>query len=144
MLKVAVIGTGLIATLKHLPAWKRAEDLARVAALCDIEIEQAAKVAAQFGIQRTYANAREMYDKERPDIVDVCTPPKTHKTLTVEALDAGSPVLLEKPMAESVAECDQILAAARRANRKVCLAHSDLFYPAFMRARELLETGSVG
>jgi len=144
MLKVAVIGTGLIATLKHLPAWKRAKDFARVVALCDVDIARAAEVAAKFGIPSTYANTREMYDKERPDIVDVCTPPKTHKALTVEALDALSHVLLEKPMATSLAECDEILAAAQRVNRKVCLAHSDLFYPAFMKARELLERGKIG
>jgi predicted dehydrogenase len=75
MLKVAVIGTGLIATLKHLPAWKRAKDFARVVALCDIDIARAAEMAPKFGIPSTYANTREMYDKETPDIVDVCTPP---------------------------------------------------------------------
>jgi predicted dehydrogenase len=53
MLKVAVIGTGLIATLKHLPAWKRAKDFARVVALCDVDIARAAEVAAKFGIPNT-------------------------------------------------------------------------------------------
>jgi predicted dehydrogenase len=60
MLKVAVIGTGLIATLKHLPAWKRAKDFARVVALCDVDMARAAEVAANFGIPSTYANTREM------------------------------------------------------------------------------------
>jgi predicted dehydrogenase len=85
-----------------------------------------------------------MYAKERLDLVDVCTPPKTHSPLAIEALENGAHVLLEKPMATSVPECDEIIAAANKANRFVSVAHSDLFYPSFMKAQQMVESGAIG
>jgi predicted dehydrogenase len=85
-----------------------------------------------------------MYAKEKLDLVDVCTPPKTHAPLTIEALENYAHVLLEKPMATSLVECDEIIAAAKRTKRSVSLAHSDLFYPSFMKARQMVESGAVG
>jgi predicted dehydrogenase len=144
VLHVGVIGTGLISTLKHLPAWRRAEKLARVSAICDVDSARVREVAARFGIPATYTSTAEMYAKEKLDLVDVCTPPKTHAALTIEALENGAHVLLEKPMATSLLECDQIIAAAKRTKRSVSLAHSDLFYPSFMKARQMVESGAVG
>lgn len=144
MLRVGVVGTGLIATLKHLPAWRRAGENASLVALCDVDAQRVQEVAGKLSIPKTYTSTRAMYESEKLDIVDICTPPKTHKALAVEALEAGVHVLLEKPMATSLAECDAIIEAARRKDRKVCLAHSDLFYPAFVKARESLASGAVG
>jgi predicted dehydrogenase len=144
MLKVGVIGTGLIATVKHLPAWQRAENLARVVALCDVDPARAKEVASQFGIPKTYASATEMFAAENIDLVDICTPPKTHTKLAIESVQAGAHILLEKPMATSVAECDEVIAAAKTADRKICLAHSDLFYKSFMALRDEMAKGTIG
>src|SRR5262249_21805686 len=114
VLRVGVIGTGLISTLKHLPAWRRAGKLARVSAICDVDSARVREVAGKFGIPAVYTRTAEMYAKEKLDLVDVCTPPKTHAPLTIEALENGAHVLLEKPMATSLAECDQIIAATKR------------------------------
>jgi predicted dehydrogenase len=144
MLTVGVIGTGLIATLKHLPAWKRAEKLAKVVALCDVDPARAKEVAQKFGIPKTYGSATEMFAAEKIDVVDICTPPKTHTKLAIESVQAGAHVLLEKPMATSLPECDEIMAAAKKANRKICLAHSDLFYKSFIQLREEMAKGTIG
>jgi predicted dehydrogenase len=144
MFRVGVIGTGLIATRKHLPAWRRAEKLARVSAICDVDSSRVREVALKFSIPATYTSTAEMYAKEKLDLVDVCTPPKTHASLTIEALENGAHVLLEKPMATSLAECDEIIAATKRTKRCVSLAHSVLFYPSFMKARQMVESGAVG
>jgi predicted dehydrogenase len=56
----------------------------------------------------------------------------------------GCHVLIEKPMALNVSECEEIIAASRRHNVKICVAHSDLFYPPFLRARELVAQGAIG
>jgi predicted dehydrogenase len=144
MLRVGVVGTGLIATLKHLPAWKRAEKVAHVSAICDLDLARAREVTAKFGIPATYTSTTEMYAKERLNLIDVCTPPKTHTPLAIEALKNGAHVLLEKPMATSVAECDEIIVAANKANRFVSVAHSDLFYPSFMKAQQMVESGAIG
>jgi predicted dehydrogenase len=73
MLRVGIIGTGLIATLKHLPAWKRTKELASVSAICDLDPARTREVAAKFGIPATYTSTAEMYAKERLDLVDICT-----------------------------------------------------------------------
>ena len=146
MLKAAVIGTGLIATKKHLPAWNKvgAAAGAECVAICDINEEQARLVASQYGIAKAYTDIGEMLDRERPDIVDICTPPKTHAPIAIQCLEGGANALIEKPMATSLEECDQIIAAAEKNNRKICMAHSDLFYPSILKARKLIAEGAIG
>jgi predicted dehydrogenase len=143
-LKAAIIGSGLIAKLKHIPAFHKHRDKVHLAALCDVNIEAAQQAASAAGIPTAYADVGEMLAKEKPDIVDICTPPKTHAKIAIQALQAGSNVLIEKPMAQSVEECDAIIAAARENKVKVCLAHSDLFYYPFIEARKLVREGAIG
>jgi 2-alkyl-3-oxoalkanoate reductase len=142
--KVAVIGTGLIATHKHLPALRKLAAKANVVGVCDVNIDAARAVAQQFGIPAAYASLSELLKETRPDVVDICTPPRTHAALAVQALQAGAHAMIEKPMAISAEECDQIIAAAKATGRKVCVAHSDLFYDSFMEARERVRRGDIG
>jgi predicted dehydrogenase len=127
-LKAAVIGSGLIAGLKHVPAFQKHQGRVRLTALCDLNVEAARKLAAQHGIPEVYGDISEMLAKVQPDVVDICTPPKTHAKIAIQCMQAGSHVLIEKPMAQTLAECDAIMATSRENNVKVCLAHSDLFY----------------
>ena len=143
-LKAAVIGSGLIAGLKHIPAFKKHHGKVRLSALCDLNLDAARKLAAQHGIPNVYGDIGEMLAKEKPDLVDICTPPKTHARIAIQAMQAGANVLIEKPMAQSLEECDAIIAAARTNNVKVCLAHSDLFYYPFIEARQLVKEGAIG
>jgi len=143
-LKAAIIGAGLIATKKHIPAFLKQKGKVELVALCDLNREAAQETARRFGIPRVYTDLSAMLLEERPDLVDICTPPKTHAAVAVEAMSRGCHVLIEKPMAVNVAECDEILRASRENNVKVCVAHSDLFYPPFLRARELVAQGAIG
>ncbi|HUB58906.1 MAG TPA: Gfo/Idh/MocA family oxidoreductase, partial [Candidatus Micrarchaeia archaeon] len=143
-LRVALIGSGFIAKQKHLPAWKKCAGEAQVVALCDPNTAQAEALAREHSIPKVYADFEKMISEEKLDAVDICTPPRTHADIAVRSLQAGAHALIEKPMAVSTAECDRILAAAREANRKICVAHSDLFYPSFLKARELLSKGAIG
>jgi predicted dehydrogenase len=144
MFKVAVVGTGLIATRKHLPAWKRLGRQARVVALCELDRQRGETVAAEFGVPNVHQDLGELLEAQRPDIVDICTPPKSHAALSIQALEGGAHLLIEKPMAVTTQECDQIIEAAERTRRRVCVAHSDLFYPAFVKCRRLVERGAIG
>lgn len=144
MFKSVVIGTGLIATRKHLPAWKRANSQAKCVAICDINEEQAQKVAKEFGVPKAYTDIGQMLDAEKPDIVDICTPPKTHSSIAIQCLDAGAHALIEKPMATSLEECDLMIEAAKRNDRQICMGHSDLFYPSIIKARKMVRAGEIG
>ena len=143
-LKAVIVGSGLIAGLKHIPAFKKHKGKVRLVALCDLNREAASKLAAQHGIPQVYDNVEDMLAKEKPDVVDICTPPKTHARVAVQAMRAGCHVLIEKPMAQTLEECDEIVAVARENIVKVCLAHSDLFYYPFIQARELVNRGDIG
>jgi predicted dehydrogenase len=144
MLKVALIGSGFIATQKHLPAWKKNARFAKVVALCDVDAKRGQEIARQFGVPKSYENLGTLLETEKPDVVDICTPPRTHAPVALESLGAGAHVLIEKPMAVSQEECDSIIQAASRAKRKICVAHSDLFYSSFMAARKWVAAGRIG
>lgn len=143
-LKVGLIGSGFIAKQKHLPAWQTLGDKARVVALCDPNVAQAEELARVHGIPKVYSDFREMLQAERLDAVDICSPPRTHAELAIRSLEAGAHALIEKPMAISTEECDRIIAASKQTGRKICVAHSDLFYPSFVKARALLAQGAIG
>jgi 2-alkyl-3-oxoalkanoate reductase len=143
-LKAAIIGSGLIAKLKHIPAFHKHRHKVRLTAICDTNLEAAREVADKVGIPAVYSDVEEMLSKERPHIVDICTPPKTHAKIALQAIQAGSNVLIEKPMAQSVEECDAVIAAADQKSVKVCIAHSDLFYYPFIKARRLVRDGAIG
>jgi predicted dehydrogenase len=78
-----------------------------LSAICDVNLEAARQAAASGGIPSAYADVREMLAKEKPDLVDICTPPKTHAQIAIQVIQAGCNGLIEKPMAQTVEECDQ-------------------------------------
>lgn len=143
-LRVAVAGTGLIATVKHLPALRNLSDLVEICAVCDLNVEQAKAAVAHLPGTRVYGDLAELLAKEKPDIVDICTPPKLHASMALQCLEAGAHLLIEKPLCQTVEECDRIMESAQRLQRKICVAHSDLFYPSFTRARKLVARGDIG
>ena len=142
--KVAVIGTGLIANLKHIPSWQRLAGRADLACICDLNEKQAKEVADRFGIRHVYSDVDAMLAEQKPSIVDICTPPKTHCFLAEKAADAGANVMIEKPMAMDLAECDRVIAARDRNRVKMMCCHSDLFYLSYTRARQMIERGDIG
>ncbi len=143
-LRVGVIGSGFIAKQKHLPAWERLGAKAKVVALCDPQTAQAEELAKARNIPKVYGDVQEMLRTEHLDVVDICSPPRTHADIAIRSLAAGAHAMIEKPMAIGIEECDKIIAASKETGRKICVAHSDLFYPSFLRARELARQGAIG
>jgi predicted dehydrogenase len=143
-IKAAIVGAGLISGKKHVPAFIKHKSKVELVAICDLNEAGAKKLAAEFGVPRTYSDLNVMIEREQPQLVDICTPPQTHMKLALEALKRGCNVLIEKPMALSVDECDAIVEASRQYDVKVCVGHSDLFYYPFMEARDLVRNGAIG
>src|SRR6202522_4744910 len=143
-MRVGIIGSGFIAKQKHLPAWKKVGREAQVVALSDPNVAQAEELARAYGIAAVYKDYRQMLEAEQLDVVDICSPPRTHAELAIGSLKAGAHALIEKPMAINTEECDRILAVAQENSRKICVAHSNLFYPSFLKARESVKQGPLG
>src|SRR5437588_7401339 len=106
-LKAAIVGAGLISQKKHAPAFLRAKATVELVAMCDVNLTAAQNACKTFGIGRAYNDFSAMLSSEKPDLVDICTPPRTHAALAVEAARHGCHLLIEKPMALSVADCEQ-------------------------------------
>ena len=137
-----LIGCGVIAET-HLHTLRRMEN-ARVLAVCDAVAQAAQRVAAEFGVPKTYTDAAAMIEAERPDLVHVLTPPQTHAPLALMALERGAHVYVEKPMAMDADEARRMVACAERAGRHLCVGHNHLFDPVMVRARRLIESGAAG
>ncbi len=142
-LKVGIVGCGGVVHQEHIPSFSRLQNVV-IQAVCDQNRELARQTAAKYSIPGVYAGITDMLAKERLDIVDICVPPQIHAPLALEALQAGCHVLMEKPMALKVSDCDAMLEAAKAKNRQICVIHNQLFNPPFPRARQLVAEGAIG
>jgi len=144
MIKVAIVGCGLIATEKYIPIFKKLKDRVKIVGICDLNENILKKVATIWRIENAYKDFSTMLSEQVPDLVVICTPPRTHARLAIEAMEKGAHVLVEKPMATSIVECDNMIDAAIRWGRKLGVMHNQLFNPAFEKARQLVNSNSVG
>jgi len=139
---VAVVGLGEIGQV-HMRGFQLAPELAHVLAVTDLDPALRRAAAAATGAAERSSLAELLAD-ERVDALSVCVPHSLHREIALAAIAAGKHVLLEKPMALSVRECDEIIAAAARAGVRVGVSHNQLFYPPHVRARQLLGSGALG
>ncbi len=142
MIRVGIVGCGNVAR-SHLQALERVPGVEVVGA-CDAVAERLERTRSQFRIEGAYGDAADMLGRERLDVVHVLTPPATHKSLSIQALEAGCHVLVEKPMALDVGEADELLEASRRSGRTLGVCHNYLFSPALLSARDLASSGRLG
>jgi len=142
-LLVGLVGCGGIAQQCHLPALRQTKGM-EIAALCDVKEELARGIAGKLNVKRYYADLAEMLQREKLSLVDICTPPGTHATLAIQAMEAGCHVLVEKPMAISCQEADEMIRAAEKNRVKLCVAHNQLFLPVVTRAISMVRKGFIG
>jgi len=84
-----------------------------------------------------------MLEREHPDMVDICTSPKAHAILTIQAMERGGHVLVEKPMASSLEEADEMIAASKENGAKLCIVHNQLFSPAMLKAISMVTAEGI-
>ncbi|MBI4283325.1 MAG: Gfo/Idh/MocA family oxidoreductase [Chloroflexi bacterium] len=143
-LKVGIVGCGFIAERRHIPAYLRLKKNVVLQAVCDQNENLARDTARRHHIPKAYSALSEMLAAESLDIVDICTPPQTHAQLAVPAIEHGCHVLMEKPMALKTADCDRMLSASQQKGVKVCVIHNTIFYPPFLKARQIVAEGGIG
>jgi len=142
MLKIGIVGGGHIVKHRHIPIFKKINGV-EVFAICDKVEAMAQSVAREFGVKHYFTNLSDML-KAGVEVVDVCTPPMTHFSLAVEAMEAGCHVLCEKPLGMTVKEVDEMYRTARRNGVKLCVIHQNLFNPAVQKAINIIKEGAVG
>ena len=114
-----------------------------IVGICDTQFDAASALADRFGIPVAAATLADLATVN-PHSVHVLTPPSSHAALTLQALDMGCHVLVEKPMADTVADCESMIASARKNKRVLGVNHSDLFDPVIMQALDAVRDGRIG
>ena len=140
-MNVGIVGAGFFGQM-HAEAMREIPGLRLVAA----SRQDGAALAAfcrRFGAT-PYTDYRELYRDPAVDAVVIATPHETHAEVAVAAARAGKHILLEKPMALSLFDCDRIIAAAREARRKLMVGHVNRFARAYRTAKALLDSGELG
>jgi UDP-N-acetylglucosamine 3-dehydrogenase len=137
---VAVIGAGSMGR-HHLRVYR--ELGAAVVAVADADGDVAGRAGQLHGV-RAYTDHRELLDRERPEAVSVAVPTSSHLRVVVDALERGSHVLVEKPIASTVDEGRVMIEAARRHGRVLTVGHIERFNPAILELRRRLEQGGLG
>ena len=140
-LKTALVGVGKVTDM-HARALANLKD-SLFTAVCGRNREKTENYAARYGI-RAYTDVAEMVAKEQIDVVIICTPHPNHKEPTIAALEAGANVLIEKPLASSLEDCDAMIEASKRCAKQIGVVCQRRWYPPAMRVREAIDAGKIG
>lgn len=114
--RVAFIGAGAIIQRGHIPAFQRVANVETVA-ICDVNKARAQEVADEANIEGVFTDYHDMLAQIAPDIVVIATPNVFHKSMTLDALDAGAHVLCEKPLALTLEDAKASYARAEAVDR---------------------------
>ena len=139
--RVALVGAGLISPF-HAAAIRKVSD-AELVGVVDADLVRARHLAERFGQMRT-ASRLDEFAKDELNVVHIATPPSTHFDLTCQALELGCDVFVEKPLATSVEQCEQIRKLADTVGKKVCVNHSNLRDPFIAQALDMIRAGRIG
>ncbi|MBR6739453.1 MAG: Gfo/Idh/MocA family oxidoreductase [Clostridia bacterium] len=143
-LKVGIIGTGWIAE-SHIDSYKRMPDVEIVAA-ADLIPGKAEKFCKRFGVEgvRCYPDHKSMLENEELDAVSVCTYNTQHAVCTIDALDKGVNVLLEKPMCVTTEEAVEICRAEKRSGKVLSIGFQPRFDENMKMVKKVVESGELG
>lgn len=151
-LRVGMIGHAFMGAM-HSHAWRTAPrffDLPltpELAVIAGRDPQSTAAAAAKYGWAESSTNWRELIERDDIDLIDICTPGDTHREIALAALRAGKHVLCEKPLANSVAEAEEMTAVAEEAQARGVYSMCGFSYrrtPALTLAKQLVDEGRIG
>lgn len=141
--RVGVIGCGRIGRNTHVPALLE-NSKSRLVAICDEDEASLGKVGDKYGIKNRFRDYRELLASELADAVIICTPTDTHSEIALAAIECGTNVLCEKPLASDLNEAQLVASAVRR--KRICfmVGFNYRFLPNHIKARDLIRSGKIG
>jgi predicted dehydrogenase len=144
MLRIAILGTGAISD-SHVQGYLEFKDQCHIVAFVDLYPDKAAEKAAKYGLEiNVYKDIKELLEHETFDVASVCLPPFEHAEATEVLLHAGKHVLVEKPMATCLEECDAMIAASRSSGKLLSVVAQNRFKTPIMRLKAILDSGLAG
>lgn len=141
MLQTAIVGLGNVASWHRRGIDRTAG--ATLTAVADIDESVADECASQWDVT-SYADIDQLLATEPVDWVHICTPLASHATIALRCLDAGVHVLVEKPMTSTRKEYESLVERADDTGLRATVVHNQVYYPPFVKARRLVESGRFG
>ncbi len=138
-----IIGVGDVTEVKSGPAFYKAAN-SNLHAVMRRNAEKAADYAKRHKVPKWYSNGSDLINDPLVDAVYVATPPDSHATYAIEAMRAGKPVYVEKPMARNYDECMEMIRVSEETGMPLFVAYYRRTLPAFLKVKELIEAGEIG
>lgn len=140
-MRIAVIGVGSMG-FNHLRVYSELEEVEVVAA-AEVNAERRAYIANHFSV-KTYADYRQLIEKEKPQAVSITVPTSEHEGVASFAVLHGVHVLVEKPIAASVAAGERLIALAQQEKKQLMVGHIIRFNPAMQALKQRINAGEIG
>lgn len=143
-LRVGFIGAGRISDLHALEYL--ANERARIVAICDVNAENARQRGLAWGVpeKNIFTHYHELLTLKEVDLVEILLPHHLHYQATLDAAAAGKHISVQKPMALSIAQADEMIAAAKKAGVILKVFENFIFYPPVQRMKALIDAGEIG
>jgi len=141
-LKGVIVGAGYFSQF-HGDAWSRM-DTVEIKAIADKDIQKARLYAKNFKIPGVYADLETMLEREKPDFIDIVTPPVTHKTIIEIALSKGIHIICQKPLADTFKEAREIRKLVKAADIRFMVHENWRFQPWYREIKSLINEGKIG
>ncbi|HWB13150.1 MAG TPA: Gfo/Idh/MocA family oxidoreductase [Pirellulales bacterium] len=143
-LKLGLLGAGAAMRKLHLPALAKLRGEIELTAVWSRSAERAVDLAAEAGIDRSFADYRDLLADPTIDAVLIAVPIELNAALAIEAIEAGKHVIAEKPIAATTAEARQVLNACRSTQCVVLIAENFRYRDDILEAKRLVESGAIG
>jgi len=140
--KGVCVGAGYFSHFQY-EAWMRIPEV-EIASFCNSNMDRAKVIKDKFGIANHYKDYREMLEKEKPDFVDIITPPPTHLEMSKTAADLGINVICQKPLAPTFAEAREIVEYTKAAGIRFMVHENFRFQPWHREIKRLINEGAAG
>lgn len=138
-----IIGCGNVTEVKSGPAFQKAAG-SQLVAVMRRDAAKAQDYAQRHGVPKWYADAQALINDPDVDAIYIATPPSTHHPFTLAAARAGKPAYVEKPMALTAAQCQEMVTACHTAGVPLFVAYYRRALPRFLKVKELLGSGAIG
>jgi predicted dehydrogenase len=140
---IAVIGLGGISQVNHLPILNKMSNV-KVVALCDINKSRLLSVAHKFGVKHTFTDYKEMIKNTDIDALIIATPTSSHKEIAIDCIEAKKNLLIEKPIARTFKETEEIVNAAKKNKVQIMVGMNMRYRPDIMLLKSIINAGDLG
>ncbi|MEJ2104214.1 MAG: Gfo/Idh/MocA family oxidoreductase [Ignavibacteriaceae bacterium] len=140
--RVAVIGLGSVAQLVHLPNLLKIKNT-EVTAVAEINRSRLLSIADKYEVKNRYTNYKDLLNNDNVDAVIIATPTHLHKQMAIDSLNAGKNVLVEKPLALTSVEGQEVIDCAKKNNKKLMVGMNLRYRPDSMLIRSLIDAGEL-